>query len=275
MGLLCAVAAAVAYGLASVLQAAAAGSTPDESVRGVLRVVAQWRFLLGIGLDLVGFGLQMVALQSLPLFLVQAALAASLAVTAVAARVLGVRLGTKEWSAVAAVCTGLALLGMAAGREGSTPVGTGFRIGLIAATVLLGTVGLLARRMPQVLGLVGGLGFGVVAISGRIIDDFHPLALLKEPALYTAVVGGAIAMFFYASALQRGGVTTATALLVVGETVFPALVGLLALGDHSRPGFAPVAVGGFVMAVAAAVLLARFGEVTAPEESPQSHESSA
>ncbi|MFC9694970.1 hypothetical protein ACFTSF_40860 [Kribbella sp. NPDC056951] len=279
MGLLCALAAAVAYGLASVLQAAAARSTPDESARGVLRVVGQWRFLAGIALDVLGFGLQMVALQSLPLFLVQAALAASLAVTAVAARVLGVRLGTKEWSAVAAVCTGLALLGMSAGKEGSTPVGHGFRLSLVGATIVLGLAGLATQRASQrlrapLLGLVAGLAFGVVAISGRIITDFHPLKLLAEPALYTAVVSGALAMFCYASALQRGGVTMATAMLVVGETVFPALVGLIALGDHSRPGFGAVAVGGFLLAVAAAVVLARFGEVTTPAGSPPSHESS-
>jgi len=280
MGLLCALAAAVAYGLASVLQAAAARSTPDESARGVLRVVGQWRFLVGIGLDLLGFALQMVALQSLPLFVVQAALAASLAVTAVAARVLGVRLGAKEWSAVAAVCAGLALLGMSAGSEGSTPVSHGFRLSLIGATIVLGLAGVTTSRAPQrlrapLLGLVAGLAFGVVAISGRIITDFHPLKLLAEPALYTAVVSGALAMYFYASALQRGGVTMATAMLVVGETVFPALVGLLALGDHSRPGYGTVAVGGFLIAVAAAVALARFGEVTTTEESLPSRESSA
>ncbi len=283
LGLVCALAAAVAYGLASVLQAAAARTSPDVSARGVVRIVGQWRFLVGIGMDLLGFGLQMVALQSLPLFVVQAALAASLAVTAVVSRLLGVRLGAKEWTAVVAVCGGLALLGISAGGEGGTAVGHGFRMWLIGATVLLGLAGLATQRAPQrlrapLLGLVAGLAFGVVAISGRIIHDFHPLKLLADPALYTAVVGGALAMFFYASALQRGGVTMATAMLVVGETVFPALVGLLALGDHSRPGFGAVAVGGFLVAVAAAVVLARFGEpgaeTTTKAGSPPSHESS-
>jgi hypothetical protein len=40
----------------------------------------------------------------------------------------------------------------------------------------------------------------------------------------------------------------------------PAVIGVLFLGDTTRPGLAPVAVIGFVIAVASAVMLARFGE---------------
>jgi hypothetical protein len=67
-------------------------------------------------------------------------------------------------------------------------------------------------------------------------------------------------MLFYASALQRGSVTTATAMMVIGETVLPSLVGVAALGDRTKPGFALVAIAGFSLAVAAALALARFGE---------------
>ena len=52
--------------------------------------------------------------------------------------------------------------------------------------------------------------------------------------------------------------------LVVGETVLPAAVGLTMLGDHARPGWGLVAAAGFVLAVGAALLLSRFGEVSIP-----------
>jgi drug/metabolite transporter (DMT)-like permease len=285
-GLICALAAAVAYGLASVLQAAAARSdtSPDIDAHGLVRIVAQWRFLAGIGLDIVGFALQLAALQVLPLFVVQAALAASLAVTAVAARTLGIRLGRREWFAVGAVCFGLGLLGASASSEGSTTVGRGFQLALIGAVVLLGIAWMSIRMAPRrlrapLLGLIAGLAFGIVAISGRTIPSLRPADLLTEPATYTAAVSGAMAMLCYAAALQLGGVTTTTALLVVGETVFPALVGLLVLGDRPRPGYAVPAVCGFVLAVAAALMLARFGEPSVPAnstvESPPSRGSSA
>jgi hypothetical protein len=163
------------------------------------------------------------------------------------------------------VCAGLGLLGAAAESEGSDPVGLGFRLGLIGAVVVLAGAGIAAGKASRrvrtpALGLVAGLSFGVVAIAGRIIPSLAPLDLLTDPATYTVAVAGGMAMLFYATALQRGSVTTSTAMMVLGETVFPSLVGVLVLGDRTRPGFAVVAVAGFVLAVAAALALARFGE---------------
>jgi hypothetical protein len=119
------------------------------------------------------------------------------------------------------------------------------------------------RLRTPALGLVAGLSFGVVAIAGRIIPSLAPLDLLTDPATYTVAVAGGMAMLFYATALQRGSVTTSTAMMVLGETVFPSLVGVLVLGDRTRPGFAVVAIAGFALAVAAALALARFGEPAA------------
>jgi hypothetical protein len=56
--------------------------------------------------------------------------------------------------------------------------------------------------------------------------------------------------------------------MVTGETVMPALVGVLLLGDQTRPGFSAVAVTGFVVAVLAALILARFGEPPATLTNP-------
>lgn len=271
-GLLCALGAACAYGVASVMQSVAARAS-DTGASGVdprllVRVLGQWKFVLGLALDVLGFLAQIAALHVLPLFVVQAALAASLAVTAVAARFLGISLGRREWAAIAVVCAGLALLGASAESEGSDPVGLGFRLVLIGVVVLLAAAGIAAgkagrRVRTPALGLVAGLSFGVVAVAGRIIPSLAPLDLLTDPATYTVAVAGGIAMLFYATALQRGSVTTSTAMMVLGETVLPSLVGVIVLGDRTRPGFALVALAGFALAVTAALALARFGEPAA------------
>lgn len=270
-GLACALVAAVAYGVASVLQAVAARAVDDDGAAGVdprllIRVLRQWRYVLGLSMDVVGFLAQLVALRVLPLFVVQAALAGSLAVTAVAALRIGARLRAREWAAIVLVCAGLALLGVSAQSEGSDPVGLGFHLALATATVVLAGLGALAGRAPErvrspALGLVAGLGFALVALAGRVLDTSSVVALLTDPAAYTIAGAGVVAMLFYAAALQRGSVTTATALMVVGETVLPSALGVLALGDATRPGFGLVAVAGFVVAVAAALALARFGEL--------------
>jgi drug/metabolite transporter (DMT)-like permease len=260
--LIAAIASAGFYGVASVLQAVAARRTTKPGMvdaRLLVRVLAQRTFLAGIGLDILGFACQFYALRTLPLFLVQAALAANLAVTAVVAiPVMGVRLSRWQWSAVAAVCVGLALLGISAGAESSIGAPLDLKVGLLASAVLLGLVGLFANRLPDRLrgpmfGAVGGLGFGVLALAVRAVPDLRPRPLLTNPATYAAVIAGAVGFTYFAAGLQQASVTTVTAAVVVTET------------DRTRPGLVPLAVAGFLLAVIGALGLARFGDIEAPE----------
>ncbi len=267
--MVCALGAAVCFGTATVLQAmaarAASGGGGGEAAL-LLRALRQWRYLAGLGLDGLGFVFQILALRSLAIYAVGAALASSLAVTAVvAARLLRVRLSRTEWTAVGVVCAGLALLGLAAGPEGDEP-GPGWlpwaMLGTAAAVLALGLSGrwLPERGRSPVLGLGAGFGFGVVEVAVRLIDTLSPGPLLTDPSLYALLLGGGAAFLSLTSALQRGSVTAATAGMVIGETVWPAVIGVVWLGDGTREGWAWVAVLGFAVAVAGALALARFGE---------------
>ncbi len=280
VSLVAAVAAAVCYGIASVMQAVAVraasrrppgggpAGTPLGSVDPglVVRMLRQWRFVASLGLDLIGFLAQLVALRRLPLFAVQAMVAGSLAVTAVlAAWLINVQLAWREWLAVAGVVVGVGLLGASAGAEGAKAVGEPFKLALIAAVAVVGVAGVLASRLGRpartpVLGAVAGLGYGVVAVAARVLPGYSPAELIRDPAAYAAVAGGVVSFMLYAAALDNGSVTVATAAVVLAETAPPALIGILFLGDHTRPGLTLVAVVSFVLAVTCAVLLARFGE---------------
>ncbi|TDC61578.1 DMT family transporter [Streptomyces hainanensis] len=273
--MICALASAVCYGTASVLQAIAARGAAPGTGSGVdaallLRAVRQWRYLVGLSLDGAGFALQVVALRTLPIYAVGAALAASLAVTAVVgARLMRFSLGRAEWTAVAAVCGGLALIGLAAGPEGGRSGSDALRWTMLGAAVGVLVVGAAAGRLPArpralALGLGSGCGFGVVEVSVRLVDSLALPGLLADPALYALLAGGAAGFLLLTSALQRGSVTTATGGMVVGETVGPALIGVVWLGDRTREGLVPLAVVGFVVAVVGALALSRFGEPPAP-----------
>lgn len=274
--MICALGSAVCYGTATVLQAvaarAASASAPgagsgDAGVDPalLLRAVRQWRYIAGLGLDGLGFVLQIVALRAVPIYAVGAALAASLAVTAVvAARVLAVRLSGTEWAAVGVVCAGLAMLGLASGEEGHEDGPAALPWALLAVAAAILVAGAVAGRLPGraralVLGLGAGCGFGVVEVAVRLVDSFD----LADPALYALLLGGGAAFLLLTSALQRGSVTVATAGMVLGETIGPAVVGVVWLGDHTRAGLGWLAVMGFGVAVVGALGLARFGD--APE----------
>ena len=279
--LVAALVAAVCYGVASVMQAIAARSAshrplPGEDPTGsaspgvdpglLVRMLHQWRFVASLGLDALGFIAQLVALHRLPLFAVQAMIAANLAVTAVCATwLVGAVLHWREWVAVAGVVTGVGLLGSSAGPEGATQAGAVFKLALIAAVAGLGLLGMAAGRLPDrfrtpVLGVIAGTGYGVLGIAARVLNGFAPLTLIRDPATYALIAAGIVSFLFYASALEGGSVTVATAAVVLAETLPPAAVGVVFLGDRTRPGLGGVAIAGFVLAVCSAVALARFGE---------------
>ena len=273
--MVCALAAAICFGTATVLQAMAARAAGDGAggeAALLLRAVRQWRYVVGLGLDGLGFVFQVLALRSIPIYAVSAALASSLAVTAVAAaRLLRVRLTGAEWAAVGVVCAGLAMLALASGPEGDRAGSLTLKWTMLGAAVgvlLLGLAGgrLSGRWRALLLGLGSGFGFGVVEVSVRLIDTLRPAELLANPAAYALLIGGGGAFMLLTSALQRGSVTTATAGMVIGETIGPAAVGVVWLGDRTREGLSWLAVLGFTVAVAGALALARFGEAPGAQD---------
>jgi drug/metabolite transporter (DMT)-like permease len=280
IGFLLALGCSVCYGTASVLQAVATRSVEPASKSGVdavllMRAARQWRYLAGIGLDVLGFALQVVALRLVPIYVVAAALAASIAVTGiVSAWVLSARLSRAEWTAVGVVCVSLAALASAAGpgHFRHAPAGLGWAlIGVVAALFVVGAAAgrLHDRERALALGLCAGSGFGVVEIGVRLVDVIDPTkaAFYAQPALYAAAGGGAAGFLLLTSALHRGSVTTTVAAMVVGETIAPAIVGVVWLGDTARDGLGWLVIAGFVVAVSGTLVLARFGEAPAPAES--------
>jgi hypothetical protein len=280
IGFLLALGCSVCYGTASVLQAVATRSVEPAGNSGVdavllMRAVRQWRYLAGIGLDGLGFLLQVMALRLVPIYVVAAALAASIAVTGiVSAWVLSARLSSAEWTAVGVVCVSLGVLACAAGpgHFRRAPAGLGWAlIGVVAAIFVAGAAAgrLRDRGRSLALGLGAGSGFGVVEVGVRLMDVFDPTkaAFYTHPALYAAAGGGAAGFLLLTSALQRGSVTTTVAAMVVGETIAPALVGVVWLGDRARDGLGWLVILGFAVAVSATLVLARFGEAPDPAES--------
>ncbi len=232
----------------------------------IVRLLGQWRFLISLGLDMLGFVAQLVALHRLPLFAVQAIVAGNLAVTAVLASwLIHVQLTWREWLAVAGVVVGVSLLGVSAGAEGATGVSEEFKLALILAVAGVAVAGVAASKLRNpartlLLGAVAGLGYGVVAVAARVLPGFSLTELVRDPAAYALAAAGIVSFMLYATALEGGSVTVATAAVVLAETAPPALIGVLFLGDHTRHGLTVVAALAFILAVACAVLLARFGE---------------
>ena len=252
--------AAVVYGVGSILQAVGARRAV-ASTGGTAGAVKEWTYVSGLGCDLVGWLLSLVALRSLPLFAVQAVLAGSVAVTVVLAFVVfGVRLRSVDVGAVALVTVALALIGLSSGTQGTRPVGVGTMVGLLVAWVLVTAGGWLAARWGAsvVVGGFAGLAFGGAALCARATRPHASIVgVVGNRLVWGVVLFGLVGIALHARALGSGRVGSVTAALWVTEVVVPAIAGVVLLDDRVRRGWGAVGFGGVVLAVGATVVLAR------------------
>jgi len=262
--------ATASYGVGTVLQAAGARRVHSaERLDPMLlaRLARQSMYIGGLALDAVGFVASLLALRTLPLFVVQAAIAGSLGVTAaVSSFVFGFKLRPPDRIAIVLLLTGLALLCASAQRE---PVAHLTRPGawsLLAGVFVVVGIGVIAARQQDryaaiALAVGAGLGFAGTGIAARALVIPSPAwHLAGEPVAIALVAYGACGILMFASALQRGAVTATSAVMLGVETIVPAVVGLTVLGDRTRPHFAIVAAIGFVLTVGAALTLGRYTE---------------
>jgi drug/metabolite transporter (DMT)-like permease len=266
--------AACLFGAGSIVQTIAARNVPlsaGASHRLVVGLVRQPIFLASIALNLSGFVFHLIALRTIPLFLAQSGISASLAVTALLAmRVFHDPLRAGDWTAVAAVCLGLGLLAISAGDVGEVHEGNGFAAGVFVALALIAVSAVVAARFhgtgaTAALGLLAGFGFAGVSVCARLLPDLEPSTVVESAATYALGVSGGLAVLIYSLALQRGSVTGATGPMIVTQTVTPALIGVIWLGDEIRSGWEVGAIVSFIVTAAGAVALARF------ERAPDHH----
>jgi hypothetical protein len=220
-------------------------------------------YLIGMGLSLFGWLLSLVALQTLPLFAVQAIASSSIGVVVLLdwART---RRPLPRSQVTLLVVLGLGLVALAVSAEPSGPgtIPDHFDLAIWIGVVLLAAAWLLldrtgtGGRASVLLGTVSGLAYGGTALCARALEgDSTVRGVLFDPLTLALVPFAVVGVGSFAAALQRGSVAIVAACQHAAMTVVPAAVGLLFLGDSARPGFASIATAGFVLTMAAVVAL--------------------
>lgn len=263
LGLIGALLAAVLYGLGTVLQAKGVTGRP-------------WIYAAGLGADGLGFLASLLAVRVLPLFVVESAVASSVAVTALLARWwLHARFTRREVAALAAIGVGLLALAATAREGAGRPVSHQGELLLCWTVVPVLVAGAASYRSRAgwagpVLATVAGLGFGGTAIAARVLRIHTPWwRTVEEPALWALAAYGVISLVAFGLALARAEATAVAAITFVVETVVPTVVGVTWLGDRVRHGTAPIAVLALALTVGGCVALARFAAPDEGERAPQ------
>jgi hypothetical protein len=262
LGIAAAVGASTLYSLGIALQAMDAKQTPrGEHLRLALvwRLARRGRWLLGTGLSILGWPLQLVALLLAPLVVVQPALAAGLLVLMfLGQRMLHEHAGRNEYLAVWAIVIGVIGAGLAA-----PPRTTGHGSENLAITIVLVGLGLAAllpyllralAHTPASVTMVGaGIAGGWSGVATKLASDDLArghVALAAAWGLSTAVASG-VAVLSEMSALQDRPAIQVAPVVFVTQTVIPIVVAPLLFGES----FADTPLGGVPLAVSLALLV--------------------
>jgi hypothetical protein len=259
-----------AYGLANLLQSvAAARTTAHETLdpKLLVRLAQQGVYLFGILFQILGFVLAFAARRDLPLFLVQASVAAGLGVTAI----LGVlflhwKLPRSEILLLGLLVIGLTGLVVSAQPHPSRPIGMAGVLALMAVLGGIALAGLFAARLKGVkgsvaLGSLAGIAFGAAAVASRPLANIATgHAFLTDPLLYLLIAHSLVGQLLLGLAMQRGSTTAAVAAMDAAAAVPAAIIGLLFLGDKIAADREWYAAIGFVLTLGAVIGLTFFAE---------------
>lgn len=274
LGILLALACAIATQLGFLYKHRGANAAPQVDIRHPLRAVrslfaSRW-FAIGMGIATVGWIFHVVALAFAPLSVVQAVLSTGVVMLAVLAeRVFGFHVGTRQWLGVGLTALGLLLLVLTLpGSDGShssfsLSAMIAFEAGMLAVGFLLisgPSMGAPTRHHGVLLGAAAGILFGVsdVAIKALtgLVDD-GVLGILLSPWMGVAVAASIIAFYASARGMQDGEAVPVIAATSTAANVSVIAGGIIVFGDPlagDALGIVLQAVA-FTMVVVAALLV--------------------
>jgi drug/metabolite transporter (DMT)-like permease len=260
----------VAYGFANLLQSVAAARTTVHHTFDpglLLRLAGHRTYLVGLACQVGGFVLAFLARRDLPLFLVQASVAAGLGVTAIlGVLVLKWRLPTAEVALLVLLFAGVTGLVLSAQPAQSRPLGPAGLVALAAALAVIAVVGFFAVRLhgapgSVALGSLAGLAFSAAAVAARPLAAVTSVeGFVRDPLLYLLVAHSLVGQLLLGLAMQRGSTTAAVAAMDAAGAVPAAIVGLLLLNDRIWPGREWLATAGFLITLVAVLGLTRYAE---------------
>jgi drug/metabolite transporter (DMT)-like permease len=232
-----AIGAAIAINAGYVVQhgglATAPRIEPRRPLASIAALLRNRRWLAGAALGYAGLGLELLALTSLPLSLVQATIGGGLVVVAVLSRAVGGGpLGRAAPLAAALAIAALAVLAVVTPSPPATHSDPPLWALAAAAAVVTAAAAVAARRLPTAVGLAlaAGLLYGMTSIAMAVLASAPALPVAAVAAVLGALVTAAGFLSFQ-RALQRGRPLPVATAMMAAMDVVAITGGIVVLGD--------------------------------------------
>ena len=241
-----AIAAGMALAATGVLQQRAASSRPDDeqfSLRMLARLARNKTWLMGIGAAVLSYGFQALALAFGPLALVQPLVVSELLFAVpVSAKLRGIRLGRREWTAMVTVVAGLGIGIAAAHPRKADPLVSielwAYALGGIAVLVALAL--LIGRQLtgPAKASMFALAGASVMALQSALYKatisalERDKLGVFTHWQAYALIVASFLGLYLVQNAYQAGPLAAS---MPVMDAVLPTVAIALGIGLFGEP----------------------------------------
>jgi drug/metabolite transporter (DMT)-like permease len=246
LGILLALACAVATQLGFLYKHRGANAAPKVDIRRPLRTVralfaSPW-FAIGMGVALGAWILHVGALALAPLSVVQAVLSTGVVILAVLAdRLFGFTVGPRQWLGVAMTAVGLVLLvvTLPASHGAHSSYSLAGMLAFEGGMLVIGALLISGPRMGApdhhhgiMLGAAAGTLFGVSDVAIKALTGLGgPLAILLSPWLGVAILASIVAFYASARGLQDGEAVPVIASTSTAANVSCIIGGIVVFGD--------------------------------------------
>jgi hypothetical protein len=248
LGILLALACALASNVGFIYKHRGACKAPAVDIRRPLwtakSLFSSRLFAIGMLVASGAWVFHVAAMAVAPLSLVQAVLAGGVVLLAVMAeRMLGVRVGRRQWIGLALTATGLVLLGVTlpamhgAHSRFSLPGMIGFEAALIGTGTLLiigPRIGAPAHHHGFMLGAAAGILFGVSDIAIKAISGLvgtEGVVGLLSPWLLITIAASVAGFYASAKGLQDGDAVPVIAITGTTANLAGIVGGIIVFGD--------------------------------------------
>jgi drug/metabolite transporter (DMT)-like permease len=284
IGILLALACAVATQLGFLYKHRGANAAPEVDIRHPLKTVrslfaSKW-FAVGMGVALGAWLLHVAALAFAPLSVVQAVLSTGVVMlAALADRLFGFEVGRRQWVGVAMTALGLILLVMTlpaqSGAHSSYSLAgmLTFEGGMLVIGALLISgprMGAPDHHHGIMLGAAAGVLFGVSDVAIKALTGVGgPLDVITSPWLAFTIMASIIAFYASARSLQDGEAVPVIAATSTAANVSCILGGILVFGDPMPSDALGIAVQAFAFTLVVVAALVTPPPMRAAEANAQ------
>jgi drug/metabolite transporter (DMT)-like permease len=243
----------------------------DGALHAVLRWIRDPVWLVGLGVQIVGYAFYVVALANAPVSLVAVMMQGGIALFVLfAVTFLGERARFREWIGIGGIVAALILLGLSLGPgvTGSRVRPTAMLILSAAAIVAAATPATVAqlRKSGAAPALASGIAFGLGSLYAKALAEVFlaqtGVALLERvftnPWIYLAIVANLTGLVLLQNAFHWARGIVAMPLSSACSNAVPIIGGMTAFGEHlpSDPFAAATRIGAFALTIGAGALIA-------------------